>query len=60
MSNTHCDPSGNSNLLLHVGSDILKLLFMDECFIFYHVQYILRFDRVTYVAFFFKLILSRR
>ena len=31
------DPSGNSNTSLHVGADILNLLFLYDFFIFFHV-----------------------
>ena len=39
------DPSGNSNLSLHVGADILNLLLLCELFMFFHVfLYLYRFD----------------
>ena len=31
------DPSQNSNVLFHVGTDISNLLFLYEFFIFFHV-----------------------
>ena len=37
MSNIEYDPSGNSNLSFHVGTDILNSLLMYEPFIFFHV-----------------------
>ena len=37
MSDTEYDTSDNSNLLFHVGADILNLLFLYDFFIFFHV-----------------------
>ena len=37
MSDIEYDPSGSSNSSLHVGADILNLLFLYELFMFFHV-----------------------
>ena len=37
--------SGNPNLSFHVGGDILNLLLLYELFYFFHVQYMLIFDK---------------
>ena len=37
MYDKEFDPSCNSNLLFHVGADILDLLFLYDFFIFSHV-----------------------
>ena len=43
-----------------MGADILNVLFLYDFFIFFQVYYILGFDKVTYVSFLFKSILSGR
>ena len=52
--NIEYDPSGNSNSSHHVGADILKSLWLYDFFIFFHAQYMLRFDRGTYLSLLFK------
>ena len=42
---TEHDPSGNSNLSFHVGADNLNLLLLYKLFMFFYVQWILRFDK---------------
>ena len=37
MSDTEYDPSGNSNILFHVGADILNLLLLYGPFMFFRV-----------------------
>ena len=46
--------------LIHVGADILNLLFLYKFFIFLHVSQILIFDKVIYLYFFLKSIFSVR
>ena len=41
------DPSGNSNSSFHFRADILNLLFLYDFLIFFHVKYMLRFDKAT-------------
>ena len=60
MSDTADDPSGNSNFSSQVGPDILDLLFLYDFFIFFHVQFMLRFDKVQYLSPLFKFILFAR
>ena len=43
-----------------VGSDILKLLFLYDFFIFFHGQLMLRFDKVTCLSLLFKFVLPVR
>ena len=40
-------PSGRLESSFHVEADILSLLFLYELFIFFYVQYTLRFDKAT-------------
>ena len=59
-SDTEYDATGRSNFPLHVRADILNFLFLYGFFIFFHVLYLLRFDKATYLSLFFKYILSAR
>ena len=56
ISNTEYDPSRNSSSSFDVGADILNLLFLYDSFIFFHVYYMLRFDRATHLSLLFKFI----
>ena len=38
MSDTECDPSGNSNFLFHFETDILNLLLLTDFFTSSHAQ----------------------
>ena len=58
IPDTEYDPSDNSNLFFYVEVHVLNLLFLYDFFIFFHVQYILRFGKVTYLSVLFKFILS--
>ena len=58
ISDIEYDPWGNSNFLLDVGADILNVLFLYEIVIFFHVLYMIRFAKGTYLSFLFNLILS--
>ena len=60
MSDTEYDLTGNSDYSFHVGADILNLLFLYYYFMFFHLQYMLRFDKATYLSLLFKSILSER
>ena len=48
----------NSNSPFQVASDILHLSFLYDFFIFFYVSWVLRFDKVTFLPFIFKFILS--
>ena len=43
-----------------VGADILNLLFFYNFSLFFHVYYLVRFDKATCLSLFFKFILSER
>ena len=60
MSNTECDPSGNSSFPFHVGAEILDLFFLYDFSIFFHVELILRFDKAMDLSFHLKSILFVR
>ena len=48
MCDTEYDPLGNS----YLETDTLNLLFLYDLFIFFHVYYIHRCDRPTYLSLF--------
>ena len=52
--------SSNSNYLFRVGAEVLDTLFLFDVFIFFHVLYMLIFDRATYLSLPFKFILPER
>ena len=58
ISDIECEPSSNLNSLFHVGGNILNLLFFYDFFIFFYVQYMIKFDRARYLSLLFKSILS--
>ena len=37
ISDTECDPSGNSNLSFQARADILNLLLLYDLFMFFHI-----------------------
>ena len=51
---TEYDASGRSNFLFHVRADFLNFLLLYGFFIFFHVYYILTFDKATYLSLLFK------
>ena len=61
MPDTDYDPSGDSNFLFHSDPDILNLFILYDYFIFFRLlQYMLRFDKATYVSLLIKFISSKR
>ena len=60
ISDTEYDLSGNLHLLLHVGADILHLLFLNDLFIFFHVHQMVRLDKATYLSLLLKIMLFER
>ena len=48
MSDTEYDPSGRSSFSFHVRADISGFLFFHDFFIFFLMQYVLIFNKVTH------------
>ena len=58
ISDTEYDPSGNFSF--YVEPEILYLLFLYSCFMFFHVYFMLIFDKRTYLSLPFKFIWSKK
>ena len=54
ISDIQYGPLDELNSSYHVTTEILMLSFLYECFIFFHVYYMLRFDKTTHLLLLFK------